>query len=173
MLRDDYAYFITSVTSHRLLMFSENNYCEILIENLSYYRKAKDFLLLGYVFMPDHYHMIIHPEGKWSIGEIVRDFNKYTAKCIIEKAEQTDPKLYESLSIVKKTRRTRKHQVWRENPWQEHIYSKKFFLQKLKYIHSNPVKKQLVQNPQDYLFSSYRSLYLDDHRPIKVDTMRF
>ena len=173
MLRDDYAYFITAVTSHRLQLFSDNKYCEILIENLSHYRKAKNFLLLGYVVMPDHYHKIMHPEGKYSIGEIIRDFNKYTAKRIIDKAEKNDPKLYESLSIVKKSRRTRKHQVWRENPWQEQIYSEKFFLQKLRYIHANPVKKQLVQKPEEFWYSSYRSLYMDDHRPVKVDRMRF
>jgi putative transposase len=37
------------------------------------------------------------------------------------------------------------------------IVSNEFFFEKLKYIHNNPVEDMIIQNPEDYLFSSARN----------------
>lgn len=41
--------------------------------------------------------------------------------------------------------------------------------QKINYIHNNPLKAGLVPSAADYRWSSFRSFYLDDCDPIKVD----
>jgi REP element-mobilizing transposase RayT len=38
------------------------------------------FELFVYVLMPNHIHLILKVEEKHSIGQILRDFNKYTAQ---------------------------------------------------------------------------------------------
>jgi putative transposase len=172
-MRDDYAYFVTCVTNHRIQLFAQPQYAEIVIANLDHYRKTKDYLLLGFVLMPDHYHAIIKPNDRYSAGEIVRDCNKYIAREIIQLAQTRNDGMIEGLSRCKVARPTRRHQVWRESPWTEVIYSEKFFRQKLNYIHLNPVRKQLAENPAEYQLSSFRSLYLGDHRPLEVDRYQF
>ena len=37
------------------------------------------------------------------------------------------------------------------------LFSNKFIWQRLNYIHNNPVKKGLVEYPEDYLYSSARN----------------
>jgi hypothetical protein len=46
---------------------------------------------------------------------------------------------------------------WREGNHPEEISSNKFFDEKLSYIHNNPVTEMIVENPEDYLFSSARN----------------
>jgi REP element-mobilizing transposase RayT len=61
------------------------------------------------------------------------------------------------------------NKIWQKSFYQIQIYSEKFFNQKLTYIHENPLKSQLVKDPADYPWSSYRNIYLDVHSLIEVD----
>jgi hypothetical protein len=52
----------------------------------------------------------------------------------------------------------------------EVIQNEAMLLTKLDYIHNNPVKAGLVENPEDYRFSSARNYSMDDHSVIIVKT---
>lgn len=54
-------------------------------------------------------------------------------------------------------RRDQEFKVWQDGYHAEEISSNKFIYQKLNYIHNNPVKDKIVENPCDYLFSSARN----------------
>ena len=61
----------------------------------------------------------------------------------------------ESLNYcVEKHTRNKIYQLWQHNNHPEEVYSPKFTLRKIKYIHNNPVEAGLVDRPEDYLFSS-------------------
>ena len=46
---------------------------------------------------------------------------------------------------------------WQDGNHAEEISSNLFFDEKLDYIHYNPVKELIVENPEDYIFSSARN----------------
>jgi len=48
----------------------------------------------------------------------------------------------------------RKYQFWERNPLSVEIWSEKVLLQKLKYIHENPVRAGICKYPDDYKYSS-------------------
>ena len=50
------------------------------------------------------------------------------------------------------------------------IYSSEMFNIKLNYIHYNPLKRGLVENPEDWKYSSARNYLFGDHSVIEVDT---
>ena len=58
-------------------------------------------------------------------------------------------------------KREQDYKVWQNGYHAEVVQSNKFIYQKLNYIHNNPVVDGLVENPEDYLFSSARSYYAD------------
>ena len=74
------AYFVTSKVYKNQNIFVYDEFCEIIMNNLEFYGKSKNFKLLGYVIMPNHIHIVIWPMGKYSISDILRDFKKRTAK---------------------------------------------------------------------------------------------
>ncbi|HBG86792.1 MAG TPA: transposase, partial [Marinilabiliaceae bacterium] len=49
------------------------------------------------------------------------------------------------------------YKFWQDSNHAEMIESNKFFDQKLNYIHNNPVDEQIVERPEDYLWSSARN----------------
>jgi hypothetical protein len=56
-----------------------------------------------------------------------------------------------------KHKRDTVYQFWTHENHAEIIYSEKFISQKIEYIHANPVRSKIVQNPEDYLYSSARN----------------
>ena len=48
-------------------------------------------------------------------------------------------------------------QIWRNDNHPIILYSNYVISQKVKYIHRNPVESGLVENPEDYLYSSARN----------------
>ena len=49
------------------------------------------------------------------------------------------------------------------------IFSEQFLREKLNYIHGNPVRAGLVENPTRYPYSSCRNYELDDQTLIEID----
>jgi hypothetical protein len=57
---------------------------------------------------------------------------------------------------AKQHKRNEKYQVWTHENHPELIYSDNFIFQKINYIHDNQVRVGIVENPEDYLYSSAR-----------------
>ncbi|MDZ7798159.1 MAG: transposase [Patescibacteria group bacterium] len=189
---ENHAYFVTSKVYYNLEIFVYNKFCQMLINNFKFYRKAKNFKLLGYVIMPNHLHTIIWPQGKNSISDIMRDFKEFTAKQIIKSLNHREalaprPELSKYIArtglgtgsspskILKcfkkgaKNINNQNYKVWQSRNWIENIFSIKFLKQKLNYIHNNPVRAKLVKKPEDYKYSSFKNYYRDENKLIKID----
>jgi hypothetical protein len=53
--------------------------------------------------------------------------------------------------------RNSEYQFWRQDNQPKECYSPEFSVQKLNYIHNNPVEAGIVEKAEDYLYSSARS----------------
>ena len=56
-------HYATAVTYGRVPIFQSNNACSLLIEALATTRSKDPFKLIGYVIMPDHFHLLANPLG--------------------------------------------------------------------------------------------------------------
>ena len=97
----------------------------------------------------------------WQLHEMVirqyfqRDFLKFTARSILNFMRMIDDPLLRQLKVKAPDR---KFQIWERNSLSTDIYSEKILLQKLNYIHANPVhpKWKLADLPENYQYSSAR-----------------
>lgn len=76
---------MTSKTYRFMPLFLVHDFCGMFLDNIDYYRKQHGFLLLGYVIMPDHFHMLVQPPEEISIRTIVGNIKRQTAKQIRER----------------------------------------------------------------------------------------
>ena len=106
-----------------------------LAESLLLYLAKYDALLLGYVFMPSHLHLLIIIDGQRLSG-FMRDFKKYFAQKAIK-----DCGIFES-------------QIWEAGFDRVAVFSEDIFRIKLQYIHNNPVKSGLAVTINDWRWSS-------------------
>ena len=84
---------------------------------------------------------------------VQRDFLKYTGQQILKNLRNEQSALLNELLVNAKDR---KHQVWERNSLGVPLWSQEVFLQKLEYIHNNPVRAGLCRYPEDYRYSSAR-----------------
>lgn len=170
---ENHIYFITSEVKDRIHLFTREDYFKILIDNLEFYRRKFCFKLIGYVLMVNHLHLLIFPDiNKGTCSEIMRDFNKFTAREIIKKLKKKDLKLVKEFLLRKQRRKNHRYQIWQSKTYDFNIFSKKKLKEKLNYIHMNPVRAGLTKNPQDYRWSSARNYYLGNNKgEIEIDFM--
>jgi putative transposase len=63
------------------------------------------------------------------------------------------------------------YQIWQESFHPELIISDEMLFRKFDYIHMNPVKKGLVENPEDWRYSSAAYYRLDKKVDIIIDAL--
>jgi putative transposase len=167
------ACFITTSVNKFVKIFRDKRYIEIILENISFYRDKHGFLLLAYVIMPDHLHLLIYPDPERAeeVSDIMEDFKKFTSRQLrmqMEKDKKT--KWLEAFRLEIPRKKNWQFRVWQERFDDLGIYSLNIAKVKINYIHNNPVRKRMVDRPEDYPYSSARNYLLNDHSIIRVDT---
>ena len=121
----------------------------------------KNISVFSYVIMPNHLHVILHfPTMPKSLNTVIGNAKRFIAYDIIKGLEKyKEFLLLEDLqSRVSKREQTKgqKHKVFEESFDAKECQSLKFILEKIKYIHHNPVSKrwQLVNEFTEYEYSS-------------------
>jgi len=111
-----------------------------------------------------------HQEGL-AMSEIMRDFKHYTSSKIAEMLVKNNNHLF--LHVFKKAVESRSKQhdykVWQDEYHPIAITSEKWFLQKMEYMHNNPVRKGFVDRSEHWKYSSARNWILDDDSIIKIN----
>ena len=96
--------------------------------------------------------------NKESLSDIIRDLKKYTSKKIFEAIENNQRESRKAW-LTWLLKKEDKIWFWEEGYHGEQIFSQEFFDTKLNYIHLNPVRAGLVENEEDYLYSSCGDIY--------------
>ncbi len=128
--------------------------------------------LFAFVLMPSHLHAVVQPVGR-PIGELLQNFASFTAHAILRQLRRDDRQ--ELLAFFHEQRRDKReeHSIW-QDVQAKNIFSERFLVQKIEYIHQNPVAKEwkLVKDRAEYKYSS-ASFYDEDRQPIiEIDDIR-
>ncbi|MBR1499369.1 MAG: transposase [Bacteroidaceae bacterium] len=156
-------YFTTSSVVDWMDAFTRPLYKHVVVDSLGYCQKNKGLDIYAWVLMTNHLHMIVGIEGDIAIGDILRDFKKFTSKSII-KAILENPQESRKEWLMGRfgfraanDKKITGFKFWQDGNHVEHIESYEFYKQKLEYIHQNPVKQEIVERAEDYLYSSARN----------------
>ena len=165
-------YFITSTIINWIPVFNNKHNLDTLIDTLIFTQKNKQFKILDYVIMPEHFHLICVCD---KLVTAVQSIKSYTAKRIIEfyEKENNNSILKQFMQCKKGYKTTSKYQVWQEGFMPKVIASEKMFYQKIEYINNNPVKRGLVEKVEDYEFSSGFDYYTIKNGRIRLDFTQF
>ena len=156
-------YFTTSTIVDWIDVFTRPQYKQIIIESLSYCQEEKGLDIYAWVLMTNHLHMVTGiRDDEQTISDILRDFKKYTSKKIIASIEENPEESRKVLMLDRfwfvgnNDKKIKNFKFWQDGNYIEQIYSYEFLKQKVNYIHMNPVRQEIVERPEDYLYSSAR-----------------
>jgi REP element-mobilizing transposase RayT len=153
-LLPNYCYFITIVVKDRKKLLLDEGIYSIILKDLEFYREKYDYLLHAYVMMPDHLHLLLSLKELGNVSIIMRDFKSHTAQ-MINKALN------------------RKGTLWQQGFYDHVIRDERDFVKRINYIHKNPVTSELVEDLEDYKFSSYRNYFMEDDSLIRIDRLQW
>jgi len=154
-------YFITSSIVEFLSVFTSDPYFRIITNSFSYCRQNKNIKIFAYVILENHFHLLI---SGVNLTNVIRSIKRHTAREIIKQAEkEKNLQLLNSFKYFKKRYKNESnYQVWQEGAHPQYIFSLEMLEQKMDYIHYNPVSRGLVENPEDWLYSSARNYHCLD-----------
>ena len=126
--------------------------------------------IIGFVIMPNHLHALIHVKSQ-VINKILANGKRFMAYEIIKRLEDNGQyKILDALAAKvtnEERNRGKKHRVFEVSSDIKPCYTKRFLLQKLNYIHSNPVsgKWNLAPTDVEYFHSSASFYNLNKPHP--------
>jgi|WetSurMetagenome_2_1015567.scaffolds.fasta_scaffold110929_2 putative transposase len=161
-------HFVTSTTVDWIKVFKNKKYYNILTEAIKFYQAQKRLEIIAYVFLPNHFHLIVRSDELVNIMKLIK---AYSAKEIIKLLKSDgEYKILELLRINKKEYKTHcNFQFWQEGFKPKEIIGEKMLRQKIDYIHYNPVKLELVSEPFEWKYSSAGFYFSGEEGVIKLD----
>ncbi|NME68756.1 REP-associated tyrosine transposase [Flammeovirga aprica] len=167
-------YFVTLTVTEWVDVFTRKEYIDIIIDSLTFCQKNKGLQIHSYVIMTNHLHLIISTkEGGEKLEFILRDFKKYTSQNIRKAIEQNPKESRKKwmLWLFKSSANPAKQnfQFWQHYNFPIQLSSPKLLDQKMNYIHNNPVRSGVVNEPEEYMYSSARHYSGKKYTVLEID----
>jgi putative transposase len=168
-----HAHELTFSCYQRFPFLKAERTCQWLVNSIQAARQQLNFALWGYVFMPDHVHLIVWPrEADYDISQIRQAIKAPVARQAIEYLQVHAP---EWLPRITRQRGQRTERFfWQSGGgYDRNIVNGKTLLSMLDYVHANPVRKGLVESPYHWRWSSAAWYQAQRPIPLAVDEIPF
>lgn len=125
-------HFLTFSCYRRLPFLNCEEARNIFESALERTRRRHNFVVTGYVVMPEHVHLLMSEPHNTSLDQSIK-----------------------SLKLSVSLRRMERP-FWQARYYDFNVHNEGTHAEKLRYIHRNPVKRGLVARPEDWPWSSFR-----------------
>ncbi|QCK15796.1 REP-associated tyrosine transposase [Mangrovivirga cuniculi] len=155
-------YFVTCTVVFWIDLFTRKEYKHVLLDTLGYYQEKRGLIIHAYCIMSSHIHMIISSSRKEeTLSAIMRDFKKLSNKRIISEIGRINESRSEWLLRAfnragSKLKRITTNKIWMDGNHPIELDNNKMIEQRLDYIHNNPVDAEIVDEAENYWYSSAR-----------------
>ncbi len=130
--------FITQIVKDRKRIFNNLEMVDLLRVTLKNVKKLHPFDLLAFVFLPDHFHILIRPTGESNFSQIMHSVkNNYT-------------RVYKQ-----RINHIGTLHFWQKRFWDHVIRDESDLEHHIHYIHYNPIKHGYACDLRSYKNSSY------------------
>jgi putative transposase len=172
------SHFVTCSCYHRLPLLNDDRMKHLFLTILEEVRRHYEFRVFGYVIMPEHFHLLLsEPEvgDPSTVLQVLKQRVAHRALQIIDPTlshrQRGDgaPVAY-ALPASEKSPLTKPAQFWQRRFYDFNVWNEKKRIEKLCYMHRNPVKRGLAQRPEDWPWSSFRHYAFGEIGPVEVES---
>jgi len=153
-------YFTTTTVVDWVDIFTRPRYKHVIIESLRHCQQHKGLEIYAWVLMSNHLHLIVSARGTDKLSDILRDFKKYTSKEILRTLETDIQESRKEWMLnrfeyaASNNKKIKKYHFWQDGNDMQPVYTYDYLMQKLDYIHQNPVVGEIVDKAENYRYSS-------------------
>jgi len=142
-------HFLTSSCYKRRQNFRTNESRDTFVAALERVRQRYNLCVYGYVVMPEHIHLLVSEPENGALAQAMQSLKQGVARKLALRAKDS---------------------FWQERYHDFNIWSERKFVEKLRYIHDNPVKRGLVESPEDWRWSSFLHYLTGEAGPVEIES---
>ena len=142
------SHFVTFCCYHRRPLFTANRHMEIFERALERVRKSFNLRIYGYVVMPEHIHLLLSEPHRETLANALKSLKQGVARRLIGDADH----------------------FWQKRYYDFNIRNYPQFIEKLRYIHRNPVKRGLCDQAGDWKWSSFRHYATGSEGRVEIES---
>ena len=144
--QEGHLHFVTFSCYHRLAYLNTPGTRDLFEDALQKTHRRYQFDVLGYVVMPEHVHLLLSEPGTELLAAALQALK---------------------LSVV---RRCRRRPFWQPRYYDFNVFTEDKRTEKLGYIHWNPLRRGLVDKPEDWRWSSWRYYQTGVQGRVEIDS---
>ena len=99
--------------------------------------------------MPEHVHLLVNEPEIGTLAQAMQSLKQGVARRLALRAANS---------------------FWQARYYDFNLWSERKFTEKLRYIHRNPVKRGLVEQPEDWPWSSFRHYLNGEVGPVEIES---
>jgi len=127
------SHFVTFCCYHRRSLFASATNRRAFEFALERVRRSFQLRVYGYVVMPDHVHLLLSEPQRQTLADALKSLKQGVSRRLIDGTEH----------------------FWQKRYYDFNVRNYPQFVEKLRYIHRNPVKAGLCERPEDWGWSSF------------------
>jgi REP-associated tyrosine transposase len=139
-------HFLTFSCFHRLPYFGSAEARDLFLDALERTRLRYRFVVAGYVVMPEHVHLLIGEPQKGDVSAVMH-----------------------ALKLSVSMRRVQRP-FWQARYYDFLVHNDEKRIEKLRYLHRNPVVRGLVEKPEDWAWSSFRHYAVGVEGAVEIES---
>jgi putative transposase len=160
-----YSHFITTSCYQRRPLLGTPRARDLFLEVMEQIRQRHQFVIVGYVVMPEHVHLLFTEPERGDPSLVLAALKQTFAHRLLgelraKSGAQTDSLWSTHLAVGR---------VWQRRFYDFVVFTEKKRVEKLRYMHRNPVQRGLVLKPEEWLWSSFRHYAYGEPGPVLVN----
>ena len=132
---------------------------DLFLNVLEQARQRYQFVVVGYVVMPEHFHLLICEPEKGDPSLVMKAGKQRFARMVHKKRSSTPLDLWAD---------DESEHVWQKR-FYDYVWSERKRVEKLRYMHRNSVKRGLVATTEQWAWSSFRAYAHMEKGPVRVN----
>jgi putative transposase len=165
-------HFITCSCYRRQPLLAIPRSRDLLLTVLEQVRRRYSFVVVGYVIMPEHIHLLISEPQVKTPSTVMQALKLGFARRVIAEMER-----HREFSAPTSSRKARDmghppvppQHIWQKRFYDFNVWTEHKRIEKLRYIHRNPVARGLVLSPECWRWSSFRAYALGEAGAVGVN----
>ena len=159
-------HFITCSCYRRAPLLGTARRRDLFLSILEQTRQRYGFVVVGYVVMPEHFHLLASEPEKGNPSIVMQVLKQRFARRLLSQLRCADRpgqlSLWDTEAIAAA-------HVWQRRSYDFNVWSEHKRIEKLRYMHRNPVARGLVREPEQWRWSSWRQYAYGEAGPVRIN----
>jgi len=144
-------HYVTFTCYHREPLLTRAESRDVFVHTFERTRQWYGFFVVGFVVMPEHVHLLVSEPQRARLSLALQMLKQTVSRKLRSTVAPTTP-------------------FWQARYYDFNVWSEGKRVEKLRYMHRNPVKRGLVESPEDWGWSSFRHYLTGEDVGVEIES---